>query len=463
MLFPTLSFLIFFLVVLTLNALVFQRPWPRKVLLLAASFLFYAAWDVRFLGLMIAVIGTAWVGGLAIAHTGRRRLSLALALTALLGLLAYFKYADFFLVSLSNLLANLGWERDLIWMGVILPVGISFYIFQAISYLVDTHRGQVEARANPVDVGLYISFFPQLVAGPIVRARDFLPQIETPTQPDAVRQSRAIVLILAGLFKKLIVANYLATLVVDPIFSLPEAYGLVATWLALMAYTVQIYCDFSGYSDMAIGIALLLGYQLNANFRQPYRATSLRDFWQRWHISLSTWIRDYVYIPLGGNRGGSVQKALVLVGTMTLAGLWHGAAGAFVIWGIGHGLGLLIERHGRRFGLRLPTVAAWALTFLFVMMLWLPFRLNAPSDLLAAVSALIGLGGDTPFAVSGFVLCLLACGLALNFVPLAWQDRVVAQGANTSAPVRALVLGLGLFVLFACAQAGTPPFIYFQF
>ncbi len=461
MVFPTLEFVLFFAIVLALNLAVDGHPGWRKGMLVAASYVFYAAWDPRMTLLMAAMSALAWGAGLLVRRPGWTRPVLTIAIAGFLGTLGYFKYANFFVLSFGQLLATLGLERDMAWAGVVLPVGISFYIFHGISYVVDIARGRVEARRNPADVAFYIGFFPHLVAGPIVRAADFLPQIDRPTPPGPALRAEAVMLILTGLFKKMVIANYLAVMLVDPVFAWPEGYGAAMAWAALLGYAVQIYCDFSGYSDIAIGIALLLGYRFKANFNQPYRAASLQEFWRRWHISLSSFIRDYLYIPLGGNHGSAGRQAAVLFFTMTIAGLWHGAAWTFILWGALHGAGLAVERAGRAAGLRLPRPLAILATFGFVLLLWLPFRAHGSANALAMVDALTTAGGGP--ALAPVVLVLLALGLLMNFLPLSWRDATISGTARIPAAGQALILATGTMFLFALSQEGTAPFIYFQF
>lgn len=463
MVFPTLEFVLFFVVVVTLALALEGRNALRKGMLLAASYAFYAAWDARFVLLMFAVSFVSWAAGLLVLRPKWEVWVKAVSFTLLFGTLSVFKYANFFLLSLADLLSALGLERDMAWAGIILPVGISFYVFQAVSYVMDVSRRDIEARQSLADVALYISFFPQLVAGPIVRAADFLPQIDRPTPPDAMIRAEAVMLILSGLLKKMVIANYLSVLAVDPVFAFPQGQDAASAWVALLAYAVQIYCDFSGYSDIAIGVALLLGYRFQANFRQPYSARSLREFWQRWHISLSTWIRDYLYIPLGGNRGGALKASGVLLLTMTLAGLWHGAAWPFVIWGFAHGLGLVIERFARSRGMGLPAPLALAATFCLVVLLWLPFRAGGSETFLAMLSAMTRGSGADPLPLAPSVLVLILVGLALNAAPLSWRDMAIRRISRLGPTVQATTLSLGVFLLFALAQEGTAPFIYFQF
>ena len=463
MLFPTLQFIGFFMVVLALNGLTWDRAILRKALLIAASYVFYAAWDIRFTLLMGFVSLTAWLGGLAVTRAGTRRIAKVTSIALMLAVLGVFKYYDFFMLNLTRLLEGTPLARDLTWMVLILPVGISFYTFQAISYVMDVDRGQIEARRNPTDVFLYISFFPQLVAGPIVRAAHFLPQIDTPLRPDAAARATAVVLILAGLFKKMVVANYLSVLLVDPVFAFPDGQNWATALAAVLGYTVQIYCDFSGYSDIAIGVALLLGYHFHRNFDQPYRADSLRAFWQRWHISLSSWIRDYLYIPLGGNRGGQARQTATLVATMTLAGLWHGAGWNFLLWGLLHGAGLAVERGFRRVGIALPRLIAVACVFTFVALLWIPFRSASFGDTLGLFAAFTRSEAMAAPGLSPFAFALIALGLAMNWLPLAWRDGARDALAGFGPVLQAMVLGLGVWVLFAVTQEGVAPFIYFQF
>lgn len=463
MLFPTLQFIGFFVVVLALNGFTWDRPTARKAVLIAASYVFYAAWDIRFTGLMAFVSLTAYLGGLAVTRPKLRRPAKVVSIALMLGVLGVFKYYDFFMLNLTRLLEGTPLARDLTWMTLILPVGISFYTFQAISYVLDVDRGDTEARRNPADVFLYISFFPQLVAGPIVRAAHFLPQIDAPVRPDARARAAAIVLILSGLFKKMVVANYLSVLLVDPVFGFPDGQNWASALAATLGYAVQIYCDFSGYSDIAIGVALLLGYRFHRNFDQPYRAASLREFWQRWHISLSTWIRDYLYIPLGGNRGGRIRQTATLMATMTLAGLWHGAGWTFLLWGGLHGAGLAAERGLRRAGIVLPGLLAAAATFVFVVLLWIPFRSATPGDALSLLAAFGRTEALAAPALAPFALSLIAVGLAMNWLPTGWREGVQVALARRGPGAQALVLGLGIWVLFAVTQDGVAPFIYFQF
>ena len=471
MVFPTLQFVLFFAVVLAVNTALLPRGGGaegqgrrglRKAFLIAASYTFYAAWDWRFCFLMLGVSLVAWAAGLGV--TGRRsRLVKVGAIALMICTLAVFKYFGFFLLSLQQLLDGLGLGRDMGWMRIVLPVGISFYTFQAISYIMDVDRGEIAPRRNPFDVALYISFFPQLVAGPIVRASEFLPQIDRPHVVDAVMRGTAVLLILSGLFKKMVVANYLSVLLVDPVFAFPDGQGRAETLAAILGYGVQIYCDFSGYSDIAIGIALLLGYRFRRIFDQPYRAIGLSDFWRRWHISLSSWIRDYLYIPMGGSRGMPARNTAVILATMTLAGLWHGAGWNFLAWGFLHGLGLVVERAGRAAGLILPALLSGALAFLLVHALWIPFRASDGAETLAILSALGRAEGVAPVALTVQVWALIGLGLAMNWLPRSLWHGAEGRLQRIGPAAQAGILALGTLLCFAVAQDGVAPFIYFQF
>jgi alginate O-acetyltransferase complex protein AlgI len=324
----------------------------RVWLLLTVSFFFYACFN-KWLATIIcitSVMDYAVARGLDTLQNQRaRRLLLAMSLVVNLGLLVYFKYANFFLDSLAHALHAIGSEASLPWLSVILPIGISFYTFEAINYTIDVYRRRVPAEKNLGNFILFITFFPHLVAGPIVRARDFLPQIHRRKRFDWPRMQLGVQYLLMGLFKKLAIADRMGMNFVRPVFENPEAFGSGAVWLATIAYALQIYCDFSGYTDMALGCAHMLGYKLAQNFNMPYLARNISDFWRRWHISLSSWLRDYLFIPLGGSRGTNWQTCRNLMITMTLGGLWHGASWTFVIWGVLHGLYLIIHRSFRAF------------------------------------------------------------------------------------------------------------------
>ncbi len=341
-----MTFAVFFVVVLGVSWRLRPRPVAWKLFLLAASYLFYGWWDARFLLLLGASQLGNTIAGFAIARASSdeaRRWAVRVGVGGNLALLGFFKYYGFFVESLVALLRPAGLAPTPLLIEIALPVGISFFTFCAISYLVDIGRGKIRP-SNVLDVSLFLAFFPHLVAGPIVRASEFMPQLRRPARPDAVDATRAARLIARGLVKKVIIANVIAQVVADPVFGSPGAYGNFDILVAVYGYAVQIYADFSGYTDIAIGTALLLGIRFPQNFDRPYTATSLQDFWRRWHMTLSRWLRDYLYIPLGGNRHGDRATYRNLMLTMLLGGLWHGASWNFVIWGGLHGVGLAAER-----------------------------------------------------------------------------------------------------------------------
>src|SRR3954463_3013367 len=362
MLFPTVEFALFFPVVLALSWLLMPRQALWKPFIIVASYVFYGYASWRFCLLLAAITLANQAGAKLIARTQVERARsaiLAVAVAFDLGVLAVFKYYAFFVENVDRALGPMSLPLPL--LTIALPVGVSFFTFQAISYAVDVKRRLVEP-ASMIDVAIYLSFFPHLVAGPIVRAREFLPQLAEPRDPARVAVGSGIALIALGLVKKLAIGDTLAREIVDPVFAVPDAYGAPDLWLGAYAYTAQIYCDFSGYTDMAIGLALLLGYVFPQNFRSPYRATGFQDFWRRWHMTLSRFLRDFLYIPLGGNRKGRWKTYRNLLLTMLLGGLWHGAAWPFVLWGGFHGTCLCVE-HAWRGRVRFPAWLRWFVTF----------------------------------------------------------------------------------------------------
>jgi alginate O-acetyltransferase complex protein AlgI len=462
-LFPTIQFAIFFPLVLAASWALMPRPRIWKPFMLAASYVFYGSAGWSFCGLLAGV--TLWnqLAGVVLQRTDderRRTAIVAAAITVDLALLALFKYYGFFVQQWADVFAKLGLGPPLPLLTIALPVGISFYTFQAISYVVDIKRRHI-TPSSLIDFAVYLSFFPHLVAGPIVRAREFLPQLEQPRDPRHVAVGSGLSLIALGLVKKVVISDYLATKIVDPVFALPHAYHAPDVLLAAYAYAAQIYCDFSGYTDMAIGLALLLGFVLPQNFRSPYRATGFRDFWRRWHMSLSRFIRDDLFIPLGGSRGSALFTSRNLMITMVLVGLWHGAAWTFVLWGTFNGVCLVVERvlGGR---LRLPAWARWLATFHLVCFGWILFRATSLSDFWAFLSRLVAFGAPTLWTFPVLLAIIVTVGFQLLPArPLQGLQLRIER-------LHPLVLGVGLAVVVALAGAtvssqGVPPFIYFRF
>jgi D-alanyl-lipoteichoic acid acyltransferase DltB (MBOAT superfamily) len=470
MLFPTTHFLLFFLVVAGAVAALEQRFTAKKAVLVIASYYFYAQWDWRFCFLLGFSTALSYLAGRIIGATWdpeRRKVVLGIAVGLHLALLGAFKYFDFFVLSANELARSLGLQHELPFIEILLPVGISFFTFHGISYLTDVYRGDVEVCRQPLDMALYMSFFPQLVAGPIVRAAYFLPQLARPsTEPIPIVP--ALLLILGGLFKKVVIANYLATGLVDPVFAAPTSYGGPDLLLATYAYAVQIYCDFSAYSDMAIALAALLGFRFPANFNQPYRAQRLREFWQRWHISLSTWLRDYLYKPLGGNRGGRLKTYRNLMLTMLLGGLWHGAAWKFIAWGALHGGGLAVERMlepwlGRRAATPAGRLIATLVVFHFVCLAWIFFRAEDFAVARLFIAGLASGWGEGLQQAGPFMVALIAIGLAGQFTPDTMFERLAAACERSPAWGLGAAAGIVVAVINALGPEGVAPFIYFRF
>ena len=471
MLFPTIQFALFFVVVLTANWLLLPHRQAWKQFMLVASYVFYGAWDWRFVGLIILSTLINQAAATAMARTdapARRKRVIAAVVAANLGILGWFKYYGFFASSFINLFGRIGVDLPLPLLQITLPVGISFFTFQALSYVLDVYRGQ-QHPAPLLDFAVYLAFFPQLVAGPIVRSSEFLPQLSGRKDPRHVDATKAFGLIAGGLFKKVVVANTLAGSIVDPVFASPSQFSALEVLFAIYGYAVQIYADFSGYTDIAIGVALLMGFRFPDNFLSPYAAVSIRDFWRRWHITLSRWLRDYLYIPLGGSRLGRFLTYRNLFLTMLLGGLWHGAAWTFVLWGAFHG-GLLAwerwreeTRGGPAPALATPLgrAAARVLTFHLVCLGWVLFRSNS----LAQAGELLGRlaePGAAP-AVTPVVLALVVGGIAVQYVPPNLRLRFQFAASRLRPVATALGLGLFLLALDAFGPEGVAPFIYFQF
>src|SRR5215471_6032469 len=395
MLFPTIQFAIFFTIVLPLSWALMSRPRLWKPFIVVASYVFYGAASWKFCLLLAGITIGNQIAAKAIAASStetRKKAITALAVTLDLGTLAVFKYYGFFVQDFADALREIHLGTPLPLLTVALPVGVSFFTFQAISYVVDVKRELVEPGST-IDVAIYLSFFPHLVAGPIVRAREFLPQLASPRDPDHVAVSSGLSLIALGLIKKVMIADFLARAVVDPVFAVPQAYSGPDAILGAYAYATQIYCDFSGYTDIAIGLALLMGFVFPQNFNAPYRSTGFRDFWRRWHMTLSRFLRDYLYIPLGGNRKGRVRTYINLMLTMALGGLWHGAAWNFVAWGAYQGTGLSAEHAlNGRLGRLFPGWLRWFVTFNLIVVGWILFRSTDLSVFGDYMSALVRSG-----------------------------------------------------------------------
>jgi D-alanyl-lipoteichoic acid acyltransferase DltB (MBOAT superfamily) len=458
MLFQTWTFALFFLVFypvyLAVKGTRLKLPW-----LLAASYVFYACWNPLYLILILWATSVDFLAVLAMARTRWKRPWLVLAVASNLGLLGFFKYGQFVADNLNALLAWLGAPYELARPGFLFPVGISFYVFRSMSYTIDCYRGDVEREPSFVRYATFVSLFPQLLMGPIDRAGSLLPQLRGTPRISRQGVADGLSLFVVGLFKKVALADYLAVYV-DGVYAAPGECEAPALLLATFAFGWQIYFDFSGYTDMARGLARLMGFHLMLNFNNPYLATGLGDFWRRWHISLSTWFRDYVYIPLGGSRTGALATYRNLFLTMVISGLWHGAAWTFVIWGAVHGLGYSLTRSLERtrfYQERVPKPAKQLFTFSIVTFAWIFFRAESISDAWLVVTRIFRFGLADP----AFPLWALALILAVWLYQFAYESRI--RRILSTAPVRiGLVVGM-VFYLVVAGSSGTQEFIYLQF
>jgi len=459
-LFPTVTFAVFFMLVLPTSWALMRRQRAWRVFILAASFVFYGWWDWRFVFLLAASILVNQTLAVAIHRAeavAARKALLGLAVAFDLGILAYFKYANFFLSSADNVLGT-SWLAN-----VTLPVGVSFYTFMAISYVVDTYRREL-VPTTLMRFAVFQAFFPHLVAGPIVRASELLPQLEQPRDPRRVDTSRAFFLIVTGLFLKVVIANHLATHVVDAVFAAPDRHSSLEVLVGVYGYAVQIFADFCGYTNIAIGVALLLGFEFPQNFASPYTAVSLQDFWRRWHMTLSRWLRDYLYIPLGGNRKGRILTYRNLLLTMLLGGLWHGAAWTFVVWGGIHGLGLAVERAlGWRPHTRAQQWLGRVITFHLVCLAWIFFRADSFSTARDVIVRLFDAWGQSsPLVTTSVVLAILVGVVSQYFRPTAVASLLVGF-RRLPVLAQAACVAVALTVINTLGPTGVAPFIYFRF
>jgi alginate O-acetyltransferase complex protein AlgI len=475
MLFNTLQFWVFFGVVLSC-----YRPLPRRgqnALLLVASYFFYACWDWRFLALLLLSSTVDWYLGNAIARsrgTPRAKGWVATSVAINLLFLGFFKYFNFFVASADAFLGALGLRPLLFHLDVVLPVGISFYTFQSISYIVDVYRGEIEPAADPIDFALFVAFFPHMVAGPIMHSSALLPQMQRERRTSWDGLSSGFHLAMWGLFKKVVVADNLAA-IAGPVFARAHGFRPGPVQLGAVAFAFQIYCDFSGYTDIARGVARMMGFTLMDNFHHPYFASSITDFWRRWHISLSSWLRDYLYVPLGGSRHGPLKTYRNLLLTMLLGGLWHGASWNFVLWGAYQGGLLAVERllGGRRLiadwfaAKTLAGRARWGLrvlaTFYLVCLGWILFRCQDAGQLHRMVGAYLDPRGWVRMSALplGQVLLLIAPVLAVDTADFLLRREQSMLRAPW--PFRALVYFVALYVFLIFGKFESNAFIYFQF
>jgi D-alanyl-lipoteichoic acid acyltransferase DltB (MBOAT superfamily) len=460
------EFLFFFPAVLVLFGLTYRNATARNLLFLGSSYFFYMSWNWKYAGLIAISTLVDYGVGLALDRRSQPRMRRALVSVSLvvnLGLLGFFKYYGFFTSSLVEGASFLGLDLSIARYDFLLPVGISFYTFQTLSYTLDLYRREIPVERSLLRFAVFVSFFPQLVAGPIVRAKNFLPQLRREPCVTDDRVSRGFALIFRGLVKKVLIADLLAGLAVDSVFADPSLFSSWDLVFALYGYAFQIYYDFSGYSDIAIGAALVMGFELPENFRRPYLSQNVREFWTRWHISLSTWLRDYLYISLGGNRSGALRMRVNLFLTMLLGGLWHGAAWNFVLWGAYHGILLILAgRQAERAPDRRGFDRIWRQfgTFHLVVFGWLLFRVHSMVDFSSYVEGIMS--GTTGTQLSPPYYLILFVGALAHVLPREGAARTLTWIARSPVPVQAGVYAV-LLLAFCGATIGAPAFIYFQF
>ena len=467
MLFDTLQYWVFFALVIAVMASLTARP--ARVFLVLASFAFYAFWDVRFVALLAASTLFNFVVGQLVDrdHPKQRKAALIVAIAGNLGVLSFFKYYNFFAASLATLLHidPTHWA-----LGIVLPVGVSFFTFEGIAYNVDIYRRTIQARRDLLDFSLFISFFPHLIAGPIIRPHDFFPQVGPRWQLTRADFQWGVFQILKGLIKKCVFSDVLA-IHADAFFRHP-ADTQVTALVGVAAFGLQIYFDFAGYTDIARGCARLLGYRFPPNFERPYMALDISDFWRRWHISLSSWLRDYLYIPLGGNRNGKFSTYRNYIIVMGLGGLWHGASWNFLVWGLYHGsllalhrlwLDLAPSRARKIFDTRIGSLIAWIGTTALVFIGWIPFRAANWHETVTALTALASLKAWSLTTIPADVWCLSAIALAYCIIDRRrWIESAIEKQLPAAVFVSASGLCLWLMSLFMQRDSAIP-FIYFQF
>ncbi|MBX9345717.1 MBOAT family O-acyltransferase [Chromobacterium piscinae] len=444
-----------------------RMPSMQNLLLLLASYLFYAKLDWRFASILAVytLVQHSLSRRMSASASPRRWLQASLLLAV--GNLALFKYFDFFRESAQAGLNALGVTALLPALDILMPVGISFYTFQSVSYFVSVYRKEIKPAALP-QFALFLAFFPTLLAGPICRAGDLLEQLRSPSRRQVAQLDRALGLIALALLKKLWLAGWLASAWVDPVFAAPDTFHTLEVWAAFYAYALQIYLDFSGYTDLVTALALLLGIQLPRNFDAPYLALNLRDFWRRWHISLSSWIRDYVYIPLGGNRDGFARAQINLLAAMLLSGLWHGASLKYLVWGAMHGLGVVALNVGDKLWRRdaVSGASPWLarlITFHYVCLAWVFFRAQSLDEAMDFLRAMFAHSGQELTLNAPGLLLLLALWLAALPMLSSLPERCFGRLAALPWWGKPLLLSAIALLVISLAPSGIPAFIYYQF
>lgn len=468
MIFNSLEFFIFFTITMGLYGLTLKHERARDLFLLGASYIFYSAWYWEYSFLILASTVVDYFIGRRMHNASNQKVKKQLLLLSLsfnLGLLALFKYFNFFANTAVTTMDVFGFQIDPIQHELLLPIGISFYTFQTLSYTLDIYRGRLKPEHSFTKFAVFVAFFPQLVAGPIVRAKDFLPQLHKKLTFSNASAALGMFLIISGLVKKVLIADPIALMAVDPVFENPGNYSSLDLLSALYGYTIQIYCDFSGYSDVAIGLALLLGFHLPLNFNRPYIAKDPSEFWKRWHISLSSWLQDYLYISLGGSRSTRLFIYRNLLLTMVLGGLWHGAAMNFLLWGAFHGLILIAFRPFRKITAQaqgIKKLLLITLTFHLIVFGWLLFRVPDLATFNTYMKGLLAFNFDNT-QLSGLFFCMLFISFFWHWFP-AEKLRIPLRDLLIHKPIwlQAGCYAVLLFI-FAGMSVDTPQFLYFQF
>lgn len=471
MVFNSLAFLAFFALVLALHAMPFS--WrTRKINLLIASYLFYMAWNPPFVILLWISTVVDWFAAQKLVHAERtavRRAWMLLSVVANLGMLSYFKYGHFLLENFSDIVSVYGVHYVPPKWDIVLPVGISFYTFATLSYTLDIYLRRALPARKFLDYALFVTFFPHLVAGPIMRPTELVPQFEVERRATRRQLQFGLVLVLVGMFQKVVLADTFLSKAAEAVYNTSKTTGTLDAWMGTLAFSGQIFCDFAGYSTIAIGVAMCLGFAMPDNFRFPYAAVGFSDFWRRWHITLSSWLRDYLYIPLGGNRHGPARTYMALMGTMLLGGLWHGASWTFVAWGGLHGIYLSVERKLRGWfkGYRPGPLALFALgmlTWMLVNVTWVFFRAKTFGKAWDVLTGMFGAHGGAEPILSTMLITTTTVILTGIVAAHWWMRARTLEAVLLRVPAIPLSLGMGLMAfLIVIAQGNGSAFIYFQF
>lgn len=464
--FPTIQFFIFFIIVLLFSHLLRGKSKGLKIFLLVASYFFYGTFDIRFVLVLFSSTLFNYLFGKLIQKNYFKlgRLFLSLAVISNVLVLFIFKYFDFFRIETERLAHNFGLELQLPILLILIPIGISFFTFRNISYVVDLFKNKIETKHNFIDYSLFIAFFPQILSGPLMRAEDFFLQLSK--QPvENINYKNALGRFLLGLFKKLVIATYLSENIVNPAFAVPENNSVISLWLGMYAYAIVIYADFSGYTDMSIAVSSLLGFQTPENFDKPYFAQNIQEFWRRWHITLSNWIRDYVYIPLGGSRKGKIRTVINILITFALTGLWHGVGGTYIVWGLIHGVLLafmnIFKKDKKEDKNIIFKIVSIIFTFNLVCFSWIFFNSSTIDSAFKYIQHMFVLTNDFSFDLN--VLILIIAGLVLQATEKYIINFYAKIFGNLRLIFHGIIWGLLLLIIIQLGPDTVPDFIYYGF